>query len=53
MNEIMESFLSDLTVLDVYLTDEFIVLRVALRNSGNHCPMCGQWATRDHRRASE
>ena len=48
MNEIVESFLSDLKLLDVYRSDCLTVFRVASHSTGNPCPTCGQWAHRVH-----
>ncbi|OPG15437.1 transposase family protein [Ferroacidibacillus organovorans] len=48
MNEIVESFLSDLKLLDVYSSDSLTVFRVASHCTGNPCPKCGQWAHRVH-----
>lgn len=48
MNHVMDSFLSEFNVLDVYSSDSLIVFRVASHSKGNHCPKCGQWAQRVH-----
>jgi transposase len=44
----MASFFSTFTLLDRYVSEDLIVLRVASRHSGNPCPRCGQWTQRVH-----
>lgn len=48
MENLISSVFPECTVIDHYICETFIVIRVASRHSGNHCPTCGHFAQRVH-----
>jgi len=48
MDGFVASIFPDLQVLDRYIEESLIVLRVASCRRGNHCPECGLWSQRVH-----
>jgi transposase len=48
MDAFLESGLADLYILDTYTSSQLVVLRIASKQTGHHCPTCGVWTQRVH-----